>query len=272
MDIQLLQTTDPPNKLNKTVIEVATITVTLKDNTDFITPVIRLSPSYISTAFNYVYIPDFNRYYYLNGKGVLIGKLVEYTLRVDVLMSWKAAIKDSTVIASRSTNNGNKLLPDSIPLLAKRNVLYKRLTGGITATGKFGSDVVDSTSPSILLTVINGRGEAPGGSITLNTPVVNDNLVSLTWTKVEGAEKYYVYRKGENESDYKVIAMPAVQLYDDLIEVSGTYMYYVRAFSNFALGEPSNTVSATVTVGGITYGNNERYVEHYSGAHTHTES
>lgn len=249
MDIQLLQTTDPPNKLNKTVIEVATITVTLKDNTDFITPVIRLSPSYISTAFNYVYIPDFNRYYYLNGKGVLIGKLVEYTLRVDVLMSWKAAIKDSTVIASRSTNNGNKLLPDSIPLLAKRNVLYKRLTGGITATGKFGSDVVDSTSPSILLTVINGRGEAPGGSITLNTPVVNDNLVSLTWTKVEGAEKYYVYRKGENESDYKVIAMPAVQLYDDLIEVSGTYMYYVRAFSNFALGEPSNTVSATATVG-----------------------
>lgn len=250
MDIQLLQTIDPPNKLNKTVIEVATITVTLKDNTDFITPVIRLSPSYISTAFNYAYIPDFNRYYYLNGKGVLIGKLVEYTLRVDVLMSWKAAIKDSTVIASRSTNNGNKLLPDSIPLLAKRNVLYKRLTGGITATGKFGSDVIDSTSPSILLTVISGRGEAPGGSITLNTPVVNDNLVSLTWTKVEGAEKYYVYRRGENESDYKVIAMPAVQLYDELIEVSGTYMYYVRAFNDFALGEPSNTVSATVTVGG----------------------
>lgn len=250
MDIQLLQTTDPPNKLNKTVTEVARITVTLKDNTDFITPVIRLSPAYINTAFNYVYIPDFNRYYYLNGKGVLIGKLVEYALRVDVLMSWKAAIKDSTVIASRSTNNGNKLLPDNIPVLAKRNVLYKRLTGGITATGKFGSDVVDSASPSILLTVINGRGEAPGGSITLNTPVVNDNLVSLTWTKAEGAEKYYVYRKGENEADYKVIAMPAVQLYDDPIETSGTYMYYVRAFSNFALGEPSNTVSATVTVGG----------------------
>ena len=82
MDIQLLQTIDPPNKLNKTVIEVATITVTLKDNTDFITPVIRLSPSYISTAFNYVYIPDFNRYYYLNGKGVLIGKLVGIQNRV----------------------------------------------------------------------------------------------------------------------------------------------------------------------------------------------
>ena len=250
MDIQLLQTTDPPNKLNKAVSEVATITVTLKDNTDYVTPVIRLSPSYIETAFNYVYIPAFGRYYFLNGKGVLVGKLVEYTLRVDVLMSWKTSINDSTVIASRSTNNGNKLLPDNIPVLAKRNVLYKRLTGGITATGKFGSDVVNSASPSILLTVINGRGEAPGGSITLNTPVVNDNLVSLTWTKVDEAEKYYVYRKGENDSDYKVIGMPSVQLFDDTIETSGTYMYYVRAFSNFALGEPSNTVSATVTVGG----------------------
>lgn len=250
MEIQLLQTYDTPDKLNKTVTEVATVSVTLKDNTDFLTPVIRLSPSYIDTAFNYVYIPAFGRYYFLNGKGVLIGKLVEYSLRDDVLMSWKPSINDSTVIASRSTNNGNKLLPDNIPVLAKRNVLYKRLTGGITATGKFGSDVVNSASPSILLTVINGRGEAPGGSITLNTPVVNDNLVSLTWTKVEEAEKYYVYRKGENDGDYKVIGMPAVQLYDDPVETSGTYMYYVRAFSNFALGEPSNTVSATVTVGG----------------------
>lgn len=249
MDIQLLQTTDPPNKLNKKITEVSTITVALKDNTDYITPVIRLSPSYIETAFNYVYIPAFGRYYFLNGKGVLVGKLVEYTLRVDVLMSWKTAINDSTVIASRSSNNGNKLLPDNIPVLAKRNVLYKRLTGGITAAGKFGSDVVDSNSPSILLTVINGRGEAPGGSITLNAPVVNDNQVSLSWTKIEGAEKYYVYRKGENDSEYKVIGMPAVQIFDDLIEESGTYMYYVRAFSNFALGDSSNTVSATVTLG-----------------------
>lgn len=250
MEIQLLQTQDPPNKLNKTVSEVTTITVTLKDNTDYITPVIRLSPSYIETAFNYVYIPAFGRYYFLNGKGVLTGKLVEYTLRVDVLMSWKSTINDSIIIASRSTNNGNKLLPDNIPVLAKRNVLYKRLSGGITATGKFGSDVVNSASPSILLTVINGRGEAPGGSITLNNPVVSSNQVSLTWTKVEEAEKYYVYRKGENDSDYKVIGMPAVQLFDDLITETGTYMYYVRAFSNFALGEPSNTVSATVTVEG----------------------
>lgn len=249
MDIQLLQTTDPPNKLNKKITEVATIAVTLKDNTDYITPVIRLSPSYIETSFNYVYIPAFGRYYFLNGKGVLVGKLVEYTLRVDVLMSWKTAINDSTVIASRSSNNGNKLLPDNIPVLAKRNVLYKRLTGGITAAGKFGSDVVDSNSPSILLTVINGRGESPSGTITLNAPVVNDNQVSLSWTKIEGSEKYYVYRKGENDSDYKVIGMPAVQIFDDLIEESGIYMYYVRAFSNFALGDSSNTVSATVTVG-----------------------
>ena len=250
MEIHLLQTSDPPNKLNKAVTEVATIAVTLKDNTDFITPVIRLSQTYIDTNFNYVYIPAFERYYFLNGEGILIGKLVEYTLRVDVLMSWKAAIKDSTVIASRSTNNGNKLLPDSIPVLAKRNVLYKRLTGGITAAGKFGSDVVDGSSPSILLTVINGRGESPIGSITLNEPVVSSNQVSLSWTKIEGAEKYYVYRKEATEGEYKVIGMPAVQLFDDLITESGTYMYYVRAYSNFALGEQSNTVSATVTVGG----------------------
>ena len=238
-----------PRTLNKTLTELSTHDIKLLKPTDVMHPQLELSTQ-IPPGANYCYIEALGRYYYINAQTIIPGKINTTTLDVDVLMSFKSIINSSDVISNRSTSKPNKLLPDTLPVLAKRNVLYKRLTGGITATGKFGSDVVDSTSPSILLTVINGRGEAPTGFITLNTPVVNVNLVSLTWTKVEGAEKYYVYRKGENEADYKVIAMPAVQLYDDLIEVSGTYMYYVRAFSNFALGEASNTVSATVTVGG----------------------
>ena len=250
MQIDLLKTYEPYNVLDKEYSAIATVDCVLKSNTDVLHPVIQLSSQYLSTDVNYFYIPSFKRYYFKSDKSILLGKLVELTLDCDVLMTFKEGILNTTVIASRSSNKQNKLLPDRIPLLAKRNVLYKRLIGGVTASGSFGSDIVDGASPSILLTVINGRGEAPGGSITLNTPVINDNLVSLTWTKVEGAEKYYVYRKSETDTDYKVIGMPAVQLFDDPIEESGTYMYYVRAFSNFALGEPSNTVSATVTVGG----------------------
>ena len=238
-----------PRTLNKSLTELSTHDIKLLKPTDIMHPQLELATQ-IPPSANYCYIEALGRYYFINKPTIIPGKINSSTLDVDPLMSFKVIINSSDVIANRSTNKPNKLLPDSLPVLAKRNVLYKRLDGGITATGKFGSDVVNSASPSILLTVINGRGEAPGGSITLNTPVINDNLVSLTWTKVEEAEKYYVYRKGENDSDYKVIGMPAVQLYDDPIETSGTYMYYVRAFSNFALGEPSNIVSATVTVGG----------------------
>ena len=249
MQMVLYNNVSDRRKMTKSITAISTVEIKLKNDMEVVNPVVILSGTFLPPTANYAYISTLGRYYYIEGQKILPGNQLEISLKVDVLMSWKTAINDSTVIASRSTNNGNKLLPDNIPVLAKRNVLYKRLTGGITAAGKFGSDVVDSSSHSILLTVINGRGEAPGGSITLNDPVVNDNQVSLSWTKIEGAEKYYVYRKGENDSDYKVIGMPAVQIFDDLIEESGTYMYYVRPFSNFALGDSSNTVTATVTLG-----------------------
>lgn len=249
MNIVFYTNHSDPRTLNKSLTELSTHDIKLLKPTNIMHPQLDLATQ-IPPEANYCYIEALGRYYYINAQTIIPGKINTTMLDVDVLMSFKSIINSSYVISNRSTNKPNKLLPDSLPILAKRNVLYKRLTGGITATGKFGSDVVNSASPSILLTVINGRGEAPGGSITLNTPVINDNQVSLTWTKVEEAEKYYVYRKGENDSDYKVIGMPSVQLFDDLITESGTYMYYVRAFSNFALGEPSNTVSATVTVEG----------------------
>lgn len=249
MDIQLLQTTDPPNKLNKTVTEVATITVTLKDNTNFITPVIRLSPSYINTAFNYVYISAFNRYYYLNEKGVLIGKLIEYTLRVDVLMSWRTAINNSTVIAARSSNNGNKLLPDNIPVLAKRNVIYKALKGGAHDIGAFGSEFCNAAGAHYLLTVLNGQHEEAGAT-TLEVVEINGYTVRLAWDTIPDVEAYWIYRKAPGALDFEIIERaPTGTYYTDTVTTTGEYQYKVCGVIGGVPGADSNIVTANVEGG-----------------------
>lgn len=249
MTITLYWTSSPPNKLNKELSEVATVEVILKDNVNVISPVIRLSANYLMTAFNYAYILEFDRYYYVNGKGVLIGKLAEYTFTVDVLMSWRAAINNTPVIAARSTNNGNKQLPDTIPVLSKRNVIYKRLEGGIYKGGAFGSDKTNENTPCMLLTVINGRGTAPEG-VPVLTGSVDGVRGVLTWTTLQGAQEYWVYRQKPGDvAPMHVQTVRAVEEpgWTDGATWTGDTQYKVCAVSDGALGAFSNIVTLTYT-------------------------
>lgn len=245
MTVILYRNNSDRRKINKVITELQTINVVLKSDTDITRPEIELDTASLPPEANYCYIAAFSRYYFINSQNITRGKDLKITLEIDVLMSWKDVINNTTVIASRSSNKGNKQLPDDIPLLAKRNVIYKRLTGGITASGKFGSDRVDSTVASILLTVINARGETPGTPI-LNEPVITSLMVSLSWEAIEGATKYYIYRKDPGTDDFQIVGQPAAQLYDDTVGSAGTYLYKIRAFKDNALSGFSNTISATV--------------------------
>ena len=112
-----------------------------------------LSSTYLPPAANYAYIANFGRYYFIEGQRILPGNQIELSLKVDVLMSWKTVINDSNVIAIRSTNRGHKMIPDNIPIQAKRNVIYKQFTGG---NSSFGSDKISADTRCYLLTVMNG--------------------------------------------------------------------------------------------------------------------
>lgn len=246
MDIKLLKTADPPHKLNKTFTEIATITATLKDDTNIMRPIIMLSPSYFSTACNYCYIPDFKRYYYINGKGIAVGKLILLTLEIDVLMSWQESIKASNVIASRSTNKGNKLLPDSIPVLANRNVIYKAFSGGAHDNGAFGSEFCTAEQPHFLLTVLNGEYETAGVT-TLELIEVNGANVRIAWDEIPDVATYWIYRKAPGALDFEVIEEnPGGTYYTDTVSETGTYQYKVAGVIDGNPGADSNIISAEV--------------------------
>ena len=158
MDIILYNTTDDNRKLNKALTAIKTIPVRLKDDTDIMHPVIELDSANLPPTANYCYIATFGRYYYINQQDIKIGWDLVLTLSVDVLMSWKSDILNSTVIAERTSNKYNKYIPDKIPMLSRQNNIFKAFTPyqGLYA---FGSGGITNETPCILLTVIKGGNQ-----------------------------------------------------------------------------------------------------------------
>lgn len=72
----------------------------------------------ITGIFNYVYFPDFFRYYYVNSVIVLTNKLFRYSLIEDVLMSHETVIRQQNAFVTRYAGSTNTDLVDSrFPLL-----------------------------------------------------------------------------------------------------------------------------------------------------------
>lgn len=119
------------NEMNKTLGTPIVKNCALKNGSSIEDPVLYMEHDAILFNTNYVYIPDFGRYYFVMGR-----ELVEHTeyitCHVDVLMSFKTDIKSSKGTATRS-NFYNKNIPDSMALeLPEDRVQYRKLSNALT--------------------------------------------------------------------------------------------------------------------------------------------
>ena len=80
-----------------------TISCVLKDNCSVTSPVLELK-TVVYPAYNYAYIADFNRYYYVNDWTYYKG-IWSCNLSVDVLTSWRSNILGTTAFVEYSTSN-----------------------------------------------------------------------------------------------------------------------------------------------------------------------
>lgn len=81
---------------------------------------------------NYVYCPDFLRYYYITDIVTAGGGMTEIQCRVDVLMSFSAAFLERDAIVSRNAYEFNLQLDDSeFRTYSDPIVITKNLTGGL---------------------------------------------------------------------------------------------------------------------------------------------
>lgn len=95
MDIDLYTTDSAKNTLNKQLTKVRTIDATILEydqNVDNL----RIS-LYTNDIFNYVYIPDFQRYYFVNDVSISENGIKIYDLACDLLMTFADIVKQSII-------------------------------------------------------------------------------------------------------------------------------------------------------------------------------
>lgn len=99
--------------ISKSLTGQTTVTgVSLYDSTSVTNPVLKMSSGASKIAnFNYVYIADFGRYYYISDFTVENGYVL-ISCKVDVLMSYATEIKACDCIAKRSESAYNFYLND----------------------------------------------------------------------------------------------------------------------------------------------------------------
>ena len=105
MNIVLSINNSEKNKVGKSLTSETTFSGSLKDETSITSPVFILETEN-PTNFNYAYIPQFNRYYFITDMVSVRTNLWRIRLSVDVLESFKTEIRNQNVILSASEDNG----------------------------------------------------------------------------------------------------------------------------------------------------------------------
>lgn len=122
MNITLYKNTSERERVSKTLSAPISMTGTLRGECSILRPVILCEKTQNLAQYNYMYIPDFGRYYYIEIESVN-NKLWRITGKVDVLMTYAAGIKKQTAIIERQENKWNLYLRDpSFVTLNKQQV------------------------------------------------------------------------------------------------------------------------------------------------------
>lgn len=143
MVVQLLSTASENNTIGKKYSSVATISATLKDNSSIIHPVLIFNFSGNIYNVNYMYIPEWKRYYFIRDIVLLTGGRYQIIAECDVLESFKVDILKMSVVLDGTEKTGlNKYIPDNV---------FTRNCKDVTTVGTFPQGLPD-TGEFILIT------------------------------------------------------------------------------------------------------------------------
>lgn len=104
----LYKNTSDNRVLNKSITLVKEVDIELKDDNNFVSPIIKLYRFEGCEDVNYLYIEAFSRYYYINSARPLVGNIISFTCNVDVLMSNKEEIMNLTCIIDKQQSDSSE--------------------------------------------------------------------------------------------------------------------------------------------------------------------
>lgn len=112
------------------------VTIALKDDCSIINPVIRSAT--MPASVNYCYISEWGRYYFVTNCVYISNTVKEFTLEVDVLASYKAAIGSTVArIGFASTGWNKDIIDNRISVSTSKKKYQKSVSTALSATGTY---------------------------------------------------------------------------------------------------------------------------------------
>lgn len=127
------------NVIGKTINNPLAINGTLRESTSVINPIITVEAPVTLVGYNYCYIPDFSRYYYVVDVKSMRNNLWAVTLRVDVLMSFKNDILNTPAIIdhTKQQDTSNYMTSDVWQSLVKDKTDIINFSSGLSESGGY---------------------------------------------------------------------------------------------------------------------------------------
>ena len=157
MTINLYNLTEDKKVLDKTPTSIGTVDATPFEELSIITPklIITYDETYINC--NYIEIPIFNRFYYVEDKIINVGNRIIFNCKVDVLKSFKDDIKNANIVVVRNEGLGapTEIIDNQLPVSPNQKTVEQVTVNDYNVT----DSKLDSTGIYILQCIgghING--------------------------------------------------------------------------------------------------------------------
>lgn len=123
MTITLFKTSDDKRVVNKTLTELLSVDCNVYNSCDIYSPSLLLEYNTDVYEANYMYIPTFKRYYFINNITLDAGQRMIVSGSIDVLYTYASSIKtlDATVV--RNENVEDNLLVDPLATFTPNKTL-----------------------------------------------------------------------------------------------------------------------------------------------------
>ena len=138
MNLRLCINNSEKNKINKDLTAGVTLSGTLRNESNVVNPSIVINIEN-PTIYNYAYIEDFKRYYFITDYISLRTGIWQINLKSDVLMSFKDSILASTALinSTETTGKNNYLSGEQWITNVKNTTNIVNFPNGLLDTGEF---------------------------------------------------------------------------------------------------------------------------------------
>lgn len=153
MEIHLLNTSSDPRTLAKTAQTIAVTECEPFGVFDIESPILRVKPFTGFGVVNAFYIPEYMRYYSISKTVRLSGNIIEIYGSVDVLWTYKEAIRNCSAVCISNENIKAGFVPDNnFPVDVRKETIVYQFEGE-----PFNTETASDSTYNFVLNVAGGE-------------------------------------------------------------------------------------------------------------------